>query len=801
MFARVLAVAATAIGAAQASGAGVPYSLRMNTLVVYKYDEDKKLPNIFLEGYDTAYTMVTTVPDLTNPDYHSIVVTRSDIDDDAWAALRSYAAKYNVRIACLDSKPDNVEGVQPTHASHSFLTFDNSPYALSVGDVACTQCFWSSQSLSARPVDVSDPAAVKPFLRLAGAKKLVGTEPIAAAVINTTFGTEEMHFFFQAWSNELMPDGQPNPTQYDEHTKVNLALGNVWFQFITRGVYLGKRRTYIQIHVDDWFSATNIYKGLPRWRLDGRSAEFNALWAESYSKTLPAGSRIYIEPAFNGAGHTGMYWEKAPNVWSRGVGLNEMTNKYRNYYNWISHTWTHQNLDYLEPNECNNQQYVCRVPPNRVEEEIAHNVLLIQGKPVPVSADRSDLKELQMAATPGQQMFYNDPDGLAERFSRSCLVPPEISGIWPASVIPPENRIPKAIPNNTQSLMALYRQGIRTVTGDNSRPELCSKESKYHGIWMTPQEYGVPLITYPNGTMEGMMIIPRHAVNIFYDVNDPTSYVAEYTDLQACLWAPGEPCTANSYTFEAAIMRQSKATTIMWLSNRPDPFMFHQANLNAFNYNNRTVSLVSLWAELAIGELQKYADKIPIQSPTMEKTAQFYRERMYRDSCGINSYLNVGSDGKSSSISVKTQNSCQPVITITNPQGGVNPIKIVSDGLDVEAYGNIDTSYTVPMYPAKEKTLSLVGSAPSSSSVASSTPRQVPSTTVPPKQVSTASPTVSEVVAAQEQTDSHKNTVAIAVGVSVAVVCVMIAVVAGGVYYYKTRVATPAKTLEEGRSA
>jgi hypothetical protein len=75
-----------------------------------------------------------------------------------------------------------------------------------------------------------------------------------------------------------------------------------------------------------------------------------------------------------------------------GPGLNECSQKNRDKFFWISHTYTHQQLDWLGP--CSPAGVNCTpTPPDKVAWEVEMNVALING-----SLDGS--------------MFVDDPQGL-----------------------------------------------------------------------------------------------------------------------------------------------------------------------------------------------------------------------------------------------------------------------------------------------------------------------------------------------------------------------------------------------------
>jgi peptidoglycan/xylan/chitin deacetylase (PgdA/CDA1 family) len=52
----------------------------------------------------------------------------------------------------------------------------------------------------------------------------------------------------------------------------------------------------------------------------------------------------------------------------------------------VSHTWSHPNLDYLPPNECDGKQYTCPTQPERVLAELDYNVKTVTGQGIDAAA-------------------------------------------------------------------------------------------------------------------------------------------------------------------------------------------------------------------------------------------------------------------------------------------------------------------------------------------------------------------------------------------------------------------------------
>lgn len=93
------------------------------------------------------------------------------------------------------------------------------------------------------------------------------------------------------------------------------------------------------------------------------------------SQKLANGSDVRLEFVYCGSGRDAQKLEEQ----GIGVGMSEAADRLVGVFNWVSHTWSHPNLDYLEPEECNGQLYKCATSPTRVQAELDYNLKTIAG--------------------------------------------------------------------------------------------------------------------------------------------------------------------------------------------------------------------------------------------------------------------------------------------------------------------------------------------------------------------------------------------------------------------------------------
>lgn len=142
------------------------------------------------------------------------------------------------------------------------------------------------------------------------------------------------------------PDGRQNlaitaaNNPYLIHS-LQLAYGTI--NWLTKGVYLGYRKVWINPQVDDllidsdmWdIAAQSDTTGL-LFRLSGTDITKAVAWQTSVRRSFPLASSLTLEWAYNGEGASGIY---SPDTLTPAVRQN------RSAFTFVNHTYTHANLD------------------------------------------------------------------------------------------------------------------------------------------------------------------------------------------------------------------------------------------------------------------------------------------------------------------------------------------------------------------------------------------------------------------------------------------------------------------------
>eukprot|EP00122_Pirum_gemmata_P019274 Pgem_evm1s18053 len=137
------------------------------------------------------------------------------------------------------------------------------------------------------------------------------------------FGEEEMHFLFT--SNAGSHHG--------------LVLADIWYTWVTKGIFLGQRRILLNTHIDDYLLATELY-GHPQdsYRNSATDLELLVNYQTNRRANMPPTSNYTIELAFNGIGYDN---EKGTINDGSTEELNNATYRLRDHFLWVSHTWSH----------------------------------------------------------------------------------------------------------------------------------------------------------------------------------------------------------------------------------------------------------------------------------------------------------------------------------------------------------------------------------------------------------------------------------------------------------------------------
>lgn len=485
----------------------------------------------------------------------------------------------------------------------------------------------TTQSIYHYPAVITDPSTTWEIAQFAPDSGSQFTSTTTAAVINNFAGRQQMVFFI-SWATQWSPTSN--------------FLQHAYIHWMTRGLFLGARKIYLNTQIDDVHLTTGLYQpagGL--FRLSAADLPPHVSWMSDINTRLPSGSNYWVELGHNGNGDIinatnieysanvdvcspvdAIYYDGNPETTLEfqkplGSGVNQWPNS-PNSYNWtltcakidklaswfmtaanrdafshVSHTFTHENLD--------NATY------SDVNEEITFN--------------QAWLKQVGIAAG---------------KFSPHGLIPPAITGM-----------------HNGDAINAFITNGITNVVGDNSRPVLTNPNNPWWPLTSTVAANGY----------DGLNIMPRWPTTIYYNCDLPACTTQEWIDT-----------SSGSGDFSNLLNYERSTTSRYLLALRQDPYMFHQANLRSADVPSTMVgsvsvnSLLQIWVETVTQEMVRLTNW-PMVTKKHDDIAQLFIQRMARDNCNPNLSYAYSADGSHITAVTVTSNgnSCSAPIPVTFP--------------------------------------------------------------------------------------------------------------------------------------
>jgi len=194
-----------------------------------------------------------------------------------------------------------------------------------------------------------------------------------------------------------------------------------------------------------------------------------------------------------------------------------------------------------------------------------------------------------------------------------------------------------------------------------------------------------PNVGIVNSFASGLYEVPRHANDLFYNVNNPADWTAEYH----CIYAGQSPY--STYTPQQIRDYISSSFVVNMLMGDMDPQMFHQSNLHAYDGTH------SLLGDLYDATFTTYFKllNLPVLSPSLDVLGKNMQNRDAYNRSGVTASV-VSGPTPQITISVPAGS---PVASTTIPVTGLN-----SPGAEI--YGGQNISH-LPLNKGQSVTLPL----------------------------------------------------------------------------------------------
>ncbi|KAF2728798.1 hypothetical protein EJ04DRAFT_590727 [Polyplosphaeria fusca] len=549
-----------------------------------------------------------------------------------WQEIYTYQESFGVRLVRLNAWPSSDYGVDTAGAK---VTTDL-PVSVSDATQFTTANLVSGASMNTVGI-TKYPAKITNSSLATEIAQFSSTSKSTAAVINKFSSGREQ----QVWFMTFAPGTSTS----------SALLSHAWIHWITRGVYLGFRRVYLNTQVDDVFVETELYQTNKPYRIKPDDFKEHVTWMKEINGKLPAGSKYVIELGHNGNGNIEAAVEKDynndPAVCDPQEGIEYATQtdgpleihkpigtgKDLWDRKWRSFGWSKkcQQLDALETyfaDKTNMNAYF------HVSHTFTHED--------ETNATYADVvKEITWNQEWFKRVGFTD-DASAPNFSPHGLIPPGITGL-----------------HNGDAIRAWVENGIIHAVGDNARPVLMDRtdrKSPYHPLDTTVTENGYT----------GAYIIGRFGSTIYYNC-----------DLPDCDNTEWKTIAAGSGDFNAQLAYERDVNTPYLIGLRWDPYMFHQANMRISDTSkitllgvNKKWSLLMAWVESVMGEYLRLA-QWPVITLKHDDIAQAIINRRIRDNCLPSMSYQLADDRKSiTGVTVNAADAkCSTPIPVTLASG------------------------------------------------------------------------------------------------------------------------------------
>lgn len=330
------------------------------------------------------------------------------------------------------------------------------------------------------------------------------------------------------------------------HTQL---LGYGLMQWLTRGVHLGEYRRFLQVDVDDWFNASDVFDPATgqiqpaAYRLGAQDALSLRDQQSAIRAEFPLARNFRLAQAFNGFRAD----PAAPNTCAPGSGvqdsLSAVTKCIAGSFDWVNHTRDHFLMDTMN------------------------------------NAD--SLTEIQSNFQIGAQM------GLP--MSRQAFVTPEHSGLgWysPAPGTPKQDYGLQA--GNAEMLRAAQDAGIRYVASNHSVPSQWNPNCPNCGV-ISPLN--------PN-----VLLVPRWPNNVGYDTTTPAEAAGRYN----AVYGPRgtAPYYDHDLSYQEFLDSESRLGVMHVLNGTAWPTYMHVGNQRQYAPGR---SLVTDWVRALLSDYSRYS--------------------------------------------------------------------------------------------------------------------------------------------------------------------------------------------------
>lgn len=216
----------------------------------------------------------------------------SGISADQYTSIYNYQLAYGVRFVRIDAFPQPAFGTTPASQGvgccgadvEQLISLTNNT-GFATANIK-TDAAMSTKNMYHYPAAITDSSTTWEVAKYSPAGAF--TQDTTAAVINDFSGRQQM-VWFGSWATEWSPTSN--------------FLQHAYIHWMTRGLFLGARKTYLSTQIDDVHLTTIMYSpNDKRFRLRPEDLVNHIAWTKDINSRMPAGSEYFIELGHNGNG-------------------------------------------------------------------------------------------------------------------------------------------------------------------------------------------------------------------------------------------------------------------------------------------------------------------------------------------------------------------------------------------------------------------------------------------------------------------------------------------------------------------
>ena len=507
--------------------------------------------------------------------YNGIILTISDLAPNftpaKWDILHNYEKDFHVREAVLSGWPATYSDPNEPYGIYLDYGLVFSSSGASYNTQWSVPAAYQKEVLES--VNLANPLPITDFAFTATPRNDAmgprdGTIPNVMPLLQTSNGEALVSIVQYKLPNQTTPVREVmistiTHASFLLHSKV---LAYEFINWATQGVFVGARRVYMAVHLDDLFIEDELWdpslkatNQLQSYRLNSSDISNLVEKQTAFRTAHPvAGSAFQLDFPFNGAGAV-VDPSATPLVANLTEDLVAAVVANKDAFRYINHTFTHAAMDKppVPANApCDYETFTSEEP---IEAEITNNRTIWELLGLPDEANNNKI------------LLTGNHSGLKDRrCTADPLLHPEIVNVQDDDVAFDQGGA------NTLLLRAAANTNVQYLSSDSSQRA------------QNVEQY---ITQYDDGKPTDRIMLPRWPTNVFVNVINPDQLTDEYNYIfhdrfvnagQDPCTIPGAICAARSY---AEILAAEADTAVRhMLSFSKWPHFFHQSN--AANYAN-----------------------------------------------------------------------------------------------------------------------------------------------------------------------------------------------------------------------